>query len=125
MTENNPFKVLLIDDSEIVGARVLELLSAIPGIEVIGQAKTLREGLSLSTEMHPRIIFLDINLPDGLGIDLLKGLKNSQPYIWVIMLTNSSNEFYKRKCTELGADFFLDKTQDFPLIAELIERIAT
>jgi DNA-binding NarL/FixJ family response regulator len=123
MTKNAIHKILLIEDSEFVGSRILGFLSPLPGIEVIGQARTVREGLLFSESAVPDIIFLDINLPDGSGIWLLKELKKRQPRIRVIMLSNSSGELYRYKCMELGAELFLDKTSDFPRIFEIVNRL--
>ena len=113
-------KILLIDDSELIGAKVLQLLSTIPSLELIGQAKSVKEGLRACKEEKPDIVFLDINLPDGSGIKLLKELKIRQPHIRVIMLTNSADSFYRHKCAELEAEYFLDKTKDFASIPQVL-----
>src|SRR5450755_4421728 len=120
MVKKAIYKILLIEDSEMIGARILRLLSKIPSVELLGQARTAKEGLQLCKDRDPNLVFLDINLPDESGIMVLKKLKNLQPEIQIIMLTNSSHEFYRDKCAELGAEFFLDKTRDFPQILELI-----
>ena len=113
-------KVLLIDDSELIGAKVLMLLSTIPSLELLSQVKSVKEGLRACREEKPDIVLLDINLPDGSGIGLLKELKKSQPHVRVIMLTNSANSFYRAKCAELKAEYFLDKTKDFSRIPQLL-----
>lgn len=123
MVTNAVHKILLIDDSAMVGPRILKLLSAIPAVRLLGQAMTAKDGLQVCEEADPDIVILDINLPDGSGIRLLKELKIRKPHIRVIMLTNSSNEFYSKKCADLGAEFFLDKTKEFPQIIELISQI--
>jgi two-component system, NarL family, invasion response regulator UvrY len=92
MAKNVVYKILLIDDSAMVGARILKLLSSIPAIQLLGQAMTAKDGLQVCKEADPDIVILDINLPDASGIRLLKELKSRQPLIRVIMLTNSSNE---------------------------------
>ncbi|MDR3716371.1 MAG: response regulator transcription factor [Puia sp.] len=125
MVKNLTHKVLLIEDSETVGARLLDLLSTISDIELLGQARSVKTGLEACEETNPDIVFLDINLPDGSGIRLLQDLKSQQPDIHVIMLTNSSDEFYRSKCAELEAAFFLDKTKDFSRIPELVAQIIT
>jgi DNA-binding NarL/FixJ family response regulator len=125
MVKNAVFRVLLIDDSVLVGARILNFLSTIPSLELLEQARTINEGLGACMETNPDIVLLDVNLPDGTGIKLLKELKSRLPHIWVIMLTNSSNEFYRIRCAELGAEFFLDKTKDFPRILEILHLIIT
>lgn len=123
MVKNTVFRILLIENSEMVGTRILDLLSTIPSLELLGQSKTLRNGLQVCESTNPDIVMLDINLPDGSGISLIKELKTRWPQICIIMLTNSSNEFYRSKCAELGAAFFLDKTTDFPRIIEIVSKI--
>jgi DNA-binding NarL/FixJ family response regulator len=120
MAKHQHHKVLLIDDSELIGSKVLTLLSTVPAVKLLGQAKSVEEGLRACEEENPDIVFLDINLPDGSGISLLRELKIRQPQIRVIMLTNSAGSFYRHKCAELKAEHFLDKTKDFYRIPQLI-----
>jgi DNA-binding NarL/FixJ family response regulator len=120
MAKRQHHKVLLIDDSELIGSKVLDLLSTVEAVELLGQAKSVKEGLRACEEKKPDLVFLDINLPDGSGIGLLKELKDRQPYIRVIMLTNSADSFYRHKCAELKAEYFLDKTKDFDRIPQLL-----
>lgn len=124
MTANSsPQKALIIDDSELVGTKVGDLLKEIPGIDYLGQAKTVKSGLKTCFEIHPDIVFLDIKLPDGNGKDVLIELKKSLPTITVIMLTNFDSDFHKQQFSQLGADYFLDKTRDFMKISEVVEKI--
>ena len=120
MAKHQHHKVLLIDDSELIGAKVLDLLLNISAVELLGQAKSVKEGLRACEEEKPDIVILDINLPDGSGISLLKELKILQPHVRVIMLTNSVGSFYRAKCAELKAEYFLDKTKDFDRIPQLV-----
>jgi DNA-binding NarL/FixJ family response regulator len=125
MVKNTVYRILLIENSEMVGTRILGLLATIPSLELLGQSKTIKKGLQVCELTNPDIVLLDINLPDGSGISLIGELKRRWPQICIIMLTNSSNEFYRNKCAELGAEFFLDKTTDFPRIVEIVARIIT
>jgi DNA-binding NarL/FixJ family response regulator len=120
MAKHQHHKVLLIDDSELIGSKVLTLLATIPAVELLAQAKSVKEGLRACEEEKPDIVFLDINLPDGSGIALLRELKIRQPHIRVIMLTNSTDSFYRHRCAELKAEYFLDKTKDFYRIPQLV-----
>jgi DNA-binding NarL/FixJ family response regulator len=119
MAKDQLYKVLLIDDSTLIGTKVLKLLSSI-AVELLGQATTVKEGLRACEQQQPDIVLLDINLPDGSGIALLRELKIRQPQIRVIMLTNSADSFYRHKCSQLKAEHFLDKTKDFDRIPQLV-----
>jgi PAS domain S-box-containing protein len=114
-------KILIIDDSELVGTKVGEILISIPGVDYLGQAKTVKSGLKVCAEKNPDIVFLDIKLPDGNGKDVLIELKKNYPGIIVCMLTNFDSDFHKQKFSELGADQFLDKTRDFTRIADVVQ----
>jgi DNA-binding NarL/FixJ family response regulator len=92
---------------------------------VLGQAKSVREGLDMVTKLNPDVVFLDINLPDGTGMEILVYLKKIKPYVKVIVFSNSANNLYKRIFTEKGSDYFLDKSKDFTMIPELVSLIIT
>jgi DNA-binding NarL/FixJ family response regulator len=120
MDKRRHYRILLIDDSELIGVPVLKVLSTVTALELLGQATSVKGGLLICEEKSPDIVILDINLPDGSGIALLKELKIRHPHIRVIMFTNSTDSFYRRKCIELGAEHFLDKAKDFDRIPQLV-----
>ncbi|MBI3138733.1 MAG: response regulator transcription factor [Sphingobacteriales bacterium] len=66
------------------------------------------------------IVLLDINMPGKNGIELLKYIREKQADAEVIMLTNHSDGYYRDQCTELGARYFLDKSNDFSLVPEIV-----
>jgi DNA-binding NtrC family response regulator len=66
----------------------------------------------------PSILFLDNNLPDGQGIDLIPGIKSSHPLTRIVMITADDTPANKNKAMCAGADFFLGK----PFTVETINR---
>lgn len=65
-------KVIIVDDEPAVRKTITKLLAeSFPDIEVLAAAGSVEEGLAAVKEYHPDILFLDIELPDGLGFDLL------------------------------------------------------
>ena len=75
------------------------------------------------TKLNLDIVFLDINLPDGTGMEVLIYLKKIKPNVKVVIFSNSSNNLYKRKFAERGSDYFLDKSKDFAMIPGLVSSI--
>jgi DNA-binding NarL/FixJ family response regulator len=71
----------------------------------------------------PVAVLLDINLPDKSGIALLKYIITFYPDIRVIMVTNQSDYLCKNLCLEIGAHYFLDKSNDFEKLQALIASI--
>jgi two-component system OmpR family response regulator len=113
-------EVLIVDDSEQIRERLAALLAESPQIRIVGQAGSGREALDALQRLKPDTVILDIRLPDGSGIDVLKSIKAHHPEIIVIMLTNFDYAQYRQQCRQLGADHFLNKTLEFEKIAATI-----
>ena len=114
------FDVVVADDSEIVRAHLVALLEATDGIRVVGQADDTPRLLEMVDALRPHVVVLDISMPGGNGIKALQHIKAAHPDTRVVMLTNHSNEFYRKKCMSTGAAFFLDKSSEFERIGEVI-----
>lgn len=113
-------KILIVDDSFLVGAKVAELLLSIPDIVLLPQVGTEEEAIKSCIENSPDIVLVDFHLSNGNGMEVVKAIKNNQAQTKIIMLTNSSNEFYIKKFKEFGGDIFLDKTKDFSEIVSVV-----
>lgn len=116
-------EILIVDDSEMIVERLIDLVHELIDVESVKQAGTFSEAYVLIEEVHPDIVFLDINLPDGNGVDLLNKIKKSYPEVKVIMFTNQANDYYKVMCKQLGADYFLDKSCDFESVPQILSSI--
>jgi DNA-binding NarL/FixJ family response regulator len=104
--------IFIADDSDPVRERLIALLSEIDGAEVIGEARNYDEAVEGVRSLKPHVVILDIQMPGGSGIDVLKEIKQGSPPPLVLMLTNHASPQYRKKCLEWGADFFLDKSRD-------------
>ena len=116
-------RAIIIDDERLARAELRKLLLDYPEIEVVDEAANVEEGLDKIDQHSPDIIFLDINMPGKSGINLLKDIRNADWPGKVIMLTNSSETFYRQRCLLLGASFFLDKTADFEKVPLILNGI--
>lgn len=116
-------RVLIVDDSSIVRERLKTMLSEVPGVETIGQAKDQLEALGLLKKLNPEVVVLDIEMPGGSGIDLLRYLKKRKQPPLAIVLTNLSDTQYRQKCMEAGADFFFDKSSEFDNVTEVLNQL--
>ncbi|HXU25751.1 MAG TPA: response regulator, partial [Bacteroidia bacterium] len=124
-TNKEQLNVLIIDDCITIAKKLFELISENKFVNVIGQAKSVKEGLEMVTQHDLDVVFLDINLPDGTGMEVLVYLKKIKPNVKVIVFSNSANDLYKRKFAEKGSDYFLDKSTDFTKAPEIISSIYT
>ena len=116
-------KILIVDDSELIRQRLVEMIGEIDQTEVIGLAGNAEEAYSYYNGSCPDVIILDIHLPGENGIRILERIKKKNKEVKIIILTNFPYPQYKRKCMELGADYFVDKSERFELIHEILMEI--
>lgn len=113
-------KVLIVDDSAIVLERLVTLLTALPDIEIVGQARNTKEAKRLVPQLRPDVVILDIQMPGGSGIKLLQQLKQEPACPLVLMITGSSFPQYRKKCLAAGADYFFDKSTEFEQLLDTL-----
>lgn len=116
-------KVFIVDDSPVFRERLIDMLSELKGLEIIGQAESPKEAIEGIRKLNPNVVILDIRMPGGNGIDVLKNIKKGNPAIKVIMLTNYPYPQYRKKCMDAGADFFFDKSTEFERIPEVFKQL--
>ena len=116
-------KVLIVDDSKIVCNGLRQMLTNITDVEIVGQAHNTAEAFTAITELKPDVVILDIRLPGKSGIEVLKDIRDKKLPIRVIMLTNYPYPQYRKKCEELGADYFIDKVTEIEKVTEVIEHL--
>ncbi len=116
-------KVFIVDDSALVRERIMAMISEHPGIEIIGQAENAQEGINSIRKLKPDAVILDIRMPGGNGIEVLKNIKKNNSAPAVIILTNYHYPQYRKKCIEAGADFFFDKSTEFHKIIEVLKKL--
>ncbi len=113
-------KVLVVDDSAAVRARLVVLLSELPGVVDVVEARDATEAIDASSRGALSVIVLDLHLPGEPGLALLPRLRRAHTDAIVIVLTNDSSAAIRRECNERGADFFFDKSNDFERIADVV-----
>lgn len=116
--------ILIVDDNKNFTSRLIGLLEDVipPGAIVV--ASDYDEASRLFSYEEFDIILLDINLPGKNGIELLKYVRQFSPGSEVIMITNHVEEYYHQQCIELGAKYFLDKSNDFAKVPGIIRELA-
>jgi DNA-binding NarL/FixJ family response regulator len=112
--------VFLADDSRPVRERLASMLREMPGIRVVGEAEDCIAAERLIRALRPDAAILDIRMPGGSGIEVLRRVKRASPSTLVVMLTNYAQNPYRETCLAAGADFVLDKSTDFEKIASAL-----
>ncbi|MGW6930825.1 response regulator [Lentzea sp. NPDC054927] len=102
-------RVFLVDDHEVVRVGIRELLSASPDLEVVGEAASVTEALTMVPVTNPDVAVLDVRLPDGNGIELCRELRSRMPELNVLMLTSFTDDEALFDAIMAGASGFVLK----------------
>jgi len=116
--------VVIADDSKALRERLIDMLKEISGIKVIGQAASGFEAIDLVEKYHPDVILLDIRMPPGNGINVLRTIKSSGYSTITIMITNFPLPQYRDLCMAAGADYFFDKSKDFEKVCDTLKDLS-
>lgn len=120
MAAGQKVRVIIVDDIAETRENVRKLLQFEADIDVIGAAKSGREGIEFSKEQDPDVILMDINMPDMDGISATEEILQNQPHVQVIILSVQGDQNYMRRAMLAGARDFLTKP---PMADELISAI--
>jgi two-component system OmpR family response regulator len=114
-------RVLLVEDSQLLAARLREQLEQMPGVEVVGTADTESMAVAMTRSENVDAIILDLQLREGTGFGVLQALGKARPA--VIVLTNFSLPTFAERAKELGVQDFLDKGMDFDRLPAVLAAI--
>jgi DNA-binding NarL/FixJ family response regulator len=117
-------RVLIADDSNSLRNRLGRMISQIPGVGLLRLAADVPGALAALKDEPADLIVLDIQMPGGSGMDVLREVKKTSPATIVIMLTHHPYLQYQKRCLELGADYFLSKSTNSNDLLDLVERLA-
>lgn len=119
-------RVFIADDSRVVVERLADLLQEVPGAQLVGQAGDVPETVHGIQKMKPDALILDLQMPGGSGLDVLRAIRTDYPHLQVLICTNYPYPQYREECLTAGANFFLDKSEEFgkipAILRELIEK---
>lgn len=90
-----------------------------PNVEIVGEAGGVAEGLKLIREVNPDLVFLDVEMPDGTGFDLLKSIPGFKFH--VIFVTAYSN--YAIKAIKFNAMDYILKPIDISELVQAVDKI--
>jgi two-component system, NarL family, response regulator DevR len=112
--------VFVVEDALQTRQELIELLAGNPGFTVVGQAGSVREAIEGIDKTAPEALTLDITLPDGSGVEILKHLRKRHVNIHIVVLTGDPYDSLRTACCRLGAAAVLDKINGLAQAAEAL-----
>ena len=102
-------KIVIVDDHAVVRHGLQSAIQS-HGYEVVAVAGSINEAKSFMAQTNPDAIFVDINLPDGSGYDLVSWARKVSPTIAIVVLTLNDGSDYIRAAKRAGANAFIVKS---------------
>lgn len=112
-------RALIVDDERLARKELVKLLEEHPSVEIVGEAVNADEAYQMINELNPDLLFLDIQMPDKTGFQLLETL-DSVP---LVVFTTAYDEF-ALKAFEVNALDYLLKPIQAERLAETVSKLA-
>ena len=119
----NERRILLIEDSDVLSRRLVDLLSEPGRLSVAAKAATQTEALTRLKEAAFDVLVVDIELAEGNGVAVIRHARQLYPpegQPLIVVLTNYASDFVRDHCFAAGADYFLDKMRDISLLKGIV-----
>jgi DNA-binding NarL/FixJ family response regulator len=116
-------RILLVDDHEVVRVGIGALIDRQPGMEVVGEAATVREAVNQAGQLAPDVVVMDVRLPGGSGLDACQQIKAQRPQTRVIILTSYPDDEVLFDAIASGADGYVLKKIGSDDLIRALERV--
>jgi two-component system LytT family response regulator len=97
-------KALIIDDERLARAEVRRLLDDFDWVKVVGEAENAEQALALIQGQQPDLLFLDVQMPDKTGFELIEEIRGEMPRI---IFTTAYDEFALRAFEVNALDYLM------------------
>ncbi len=124
MTEPTRIRVLLVEDETLIREALVSLLALTDDLEVVGKAGSVAEAKAVLRTTQVDVALLDLQLPDGDGIELAQHLAAEQPAAASLIITSHGRPGYLKRALESGVKGFLPKTVGRRVLGEAVRTLA-
>jgi DNA-binding response OmpR family regulator len=117
-------KALIVEDSEAIAERLVEMLSIPGSVEVFATATTETDAIAACNDRDVDLAIVDLQLAQGTGFGVIRRLRaRSGKPICIVVLTNHAVPALRMASMEAGADHFLDKSKDFAAVPRVVSEL--
>ena len=109
MAENRPIKVMVVDDHQLLTQSLLMVLGDEPDLEVVATAASVAEARLMARRHQPDVALMDYRLPDGLGTDAARQIRQENPETKVVMVTGFPDDAILVAAIEAGCSGYITK----------------
>ncbi|AXK45319.1 response regulator transcription factor [Brachybacterium saurashtrense] len=121
--QDGPIRVMLVDDHEVVRRGIVTAIDASAALTVTGEASSVAEATRRLPAIRPEVLVVDLQLPDGTGIDVMKRARELDPAQRMLVLTSFDDDAALRESRAAGADGLILKSARSQEIVEAIRTV--
>jgi two-component system response regulator DevR len=116
---------MIFDDHDIVRMGLRTFIDAEDDLEVVGEASSAGEVMSLAAACEPDVVVMDVRMPDGSGVDACRQLRSERPETQVMMLTSYDDDNALFAAIMAGAAGYVLKQTPAPELVASIRQVAS
>ena len=101
--------VLVVDDQAPFRRAARTVIDGLEDFEIVGEALTGEQALSMASELHPLVVLMDVNMPGIGGIEATRRLVAAEPGVFVILVSTLAVTDLPADVSDSGARAYLSK----------------
>lgn len=121
--EHGPIRVMLVDDHEVVRRGIVTAIDSSAALTVVGEASSVVEATRRLPAIRPDVLVVDLQLPDGTGIDVMRAARELNPEQDMLVLTSFDDDAALRESRAAGAAGLILKSARSKDIVSAIETV--
>jgi len=123
MTQQMPYRVLVVDDHEVIRFGIRQVLESQMGVEVCGEAANGVEAIEHVRTEKPDLVLLDLTMPEMNGLEVLRIIRQISPESDVLILSMHLSEFIAREAVRAGARGYVLKSDSTEELLVALEHL--
>lgn len=116
--------ILIVEDHDLVRTGLKNILSAEPGLKIVGETSTGEEAIRLARDLEPDVILMDVELPGLSGLETTERILKVQSRVRVVVLTAHSEPPLPARLLDIGASGYLTKACSARELVNAVKAVA-
>jgi DNA-binding NarL/FixJ family response regulator len=121
---DRPVRIVVVDGHPVMRGVIRMACASTADLEVVAEAADVAEALEAADRYSPDVVVLNLDLPDGDGTEVIRGLRSGGSPARVLVLTDRTNGAAVLECLRLGVHGYIDRATGIRTIGTAIRRVA-
>lgn len=123
MGQKKPARIFIVDDHPLIRRGMRHLFEDEATLQVCGEAGRASDCLAAIERCSPDLVILDINLPDGSGLDLIEGMLRQRPQLRILVSSMYEERFFAERALRAGARGYVSKMEAPEHLVKAVRKI--